>query len=140
MARNAVFAYSMLGAGIVPVIAYFPVATAQTLVEGDVVSLSSGQVIKASTTFGRCLGVCAQTSTTQAADTLIAVYVANPSQVWIMTADADATTYILDSRTYDLTSAQLVATGDTSGGSIQIQKIGTAVTQVYVSFTACEFG
>jgi hypothetical protein len=137
---NAVFAYSMLGAGIIPVVHKFPVATTQTLVEGDVVVLSSGQVAKASTTFGRCLGVMAQASASAAADTLVDVWVAAPSQVWIMTADADATTYILDSRAYDLTSAQLVATGDTSGGSISIIKIGSAVTQVYVAFTACEFG
>jgi hypothetical protein len=118
----------------------FPVASSQTLVEGDVVVLTSGQVAKASTTFGRCLGVMAQTSTTQAADTMVEVWVATPTQIWEMTASADASTYILDSRTYDLNSSQVVNVADTSGGCIQIWKTGSTVTKVYVSFTACEFG
>lgn len=136
---NFVFRYNMDGSNNPPALTELPVATAQTLVIGDAVVLSSGQLVKASTTFGSCAGVMAEDSTTQAAGTMVKVYVPTPSQVWEATASADATSHVLVAATYDLNSSQVVNVADTTGGSIQIVKLGSAVTKVYVQFTVCDF-
>jgi hypothetical protein len=138
---NFEFAYRVTGANTVPVIIRLPVAATQTLVSGDAVVLSSGKVAKASTAFGRCLGVMAQTSTSAAEGTLVEIYVASPDQVWRATASADATSYVLDgTRTYDLNSSQVVNVADTTGGSIQILGLVNAVTTaIYINITACVF-
>lgn len=139
MAGKAEFAYSIIANNDVPVVMKFPVAASQTLVTGDVVILSSGQVTKAGNGTGRILGVMAQDSSSAAANTLVSVYVSRPGLVWKMTASADATSHVLTStRTYDLTSAQLVNVADTTGGSLWPVALGSSTTIVYVIFTTHE--
>lgn len=137
---NFAFAYNLEGGNQVPVVKKFPVATTQTLVRGDAVVLSSGQVAKASTTFGRCLGVMAQDSDGADAGTMVEVYVAQPNHVWKATASADATNHVLAARTYDLNSSQVVNVADTDGGCIQIVELAGSTTAIHVQFTACELG
>lgn len=137
---NFKFVENLDGQNSVPVIRSLPVATTQTLVVGDAVVLSSGQVAKASTTFGRCLGVMAEASASQTAGTLVRVYVTTPTQVWRAVATADASSHVLAARTYDLNSSQQVNVSDTSGGSIQIIKTDSSVTDVLIQFTECELG
>jgi len=69
---------------------------------------------------------------------LARVYVSQPGQVWRATASADATSFVLGARTHDLGTGQVVATGDTTGGCIEIVGLGKTVTDVYVVFTAHE--
>lgn len=139
MAGKAEFAYSINAGNDVPVVQKFPVAATQTLVTGDVVVLSSGQVTKAGNGTGRVLGVMAQDSSSAAANTLVSVYVSRPGLVWKMTASADATSHILTStRTYDLNASQQVNVADTTGGSLWPVALGSANTTVYVVFTTHE--
>lgn len=135
---NFVFRQNVDGTNNPPSIMKLPVAASQTLVIGDAVVLSSGQLAKGSTTFGRCTGVMAEASTNAAAGTLLEVYITTPSQIWEATASADATSHVLAARTYDLNSSQVVNVADTTGGSIQIVKLGTSTTKVYIQFTACD--
>lgn len=135
---NFVFRQNMNGTNATPAKVKLPVAASQTLVMGDAVVLSSGQLVKASTSFGRCAGIMAEDSTNATAGTLLEVFVTTPSQVWEATASADATNYVLQSRTYDLNSSQVVNVADTTGGSIQILKLGSSTTKVYIQFTANE--
>ena len=136
---SAVFRQSLGGGNLPPAISKFPVAATQTLVVGDVVVLTSGQVAKAGNGTGRVLGVMAQISTTASAGTLVDVYVAQPNQLWQMTASADATSHVLAARTYDLNSAQAVNVADTTGGCLQIKSLLATTTSVLVAFTATEF-
>lgn len=140
MAENFKFLYNLDGSNQPPSVVKIPVAATQTLVVGDALVLSSGKAAKGGATFGRCLGVAAQDSTTQAAGTLIDVYVTNPSQVWRAVASASATSAVLGSRAYDLTSAQLVDPADTTGGSLQILKTDSSATDIHILFTANELG
>jgi len=136
---NFVFAFDLSGGNYAPAVYELPVADSQTLVVGDAVVLSSGKLAKASTTFGSCVGVMAEAITTgsSAGGPLAKVYIVTPGQVWIATASADATTHVLAAATYDLNSSQVVNVADTTGGSIQILKLGTSTTQVYIQFTVC---
>lgn len=139
MAGKAEFAYSVIAGNDVPVVAQFPVAASQTLSVGDVVVLSSGKVAAAGNGTGRVLGVMAQASSSAAAGTMVSVYVSRPGLVWKMTASADATSHVLTStRTYDLTSTQLVNVADTTGGCLWPVALGSTTTSVFVIFTAHE--
>lgn len=139
MAGNFEFVANLNGSNTPPAVWEFPVAGSQTLVIGDAVQLTSGQVAKGSTSFGRALGVMAQDSDGADANTLVKVYIATPTQLWRATATADASTYILDSRAYDLNSSQLVNVADTTGGCIQIVETDSSTTDILVSFAATEF-
>lgn len=132
---NFDFAYSLAGGNHPPAVQKYPVAAAQTLVVGDLVVLSSGQVTKATASIADVLGVMAQASTTATAGTLVEVYVINPWQVWRATADADASSVVLTNGKMDINTNQTVDVADTTGGCILIHKTGDAVTDVYVSFT-----
>ncbi len=138
-APHFVFVRNVDGSNNPPAIAKFPVATTQTLVAGDAVVLSSGQLIKASTSCASVSGVMAQDSTTQAAGTLVSIFVTKRSQVWAAAADADATTYVLKSQTQDISSGQVVVVADTSGGSLQILGLGATTTDVYINFCVNDF-
>jgi predicted RecA/RadA family phage recombinase len=134
------FAQSYSGENSVPAIAEFPVATTQTLKVGDPVMLGSGKVTAgAAGTFGRALGVMAQDATSLTAGTLVKVYVAKTDQVWKATASANATSHVLAARSYDLTTGGVVDVADTTGGCIQIVRLGASTTEVYVAFAATEF-
>jgi hypothetical protein len=123
----------------VPTVVSVPVAASQSLKVGDPVILSSRQVTKASGGgIGRVFGVMAQDSASQAAGTLVKVYLALPGQVWRAKATADATNHVWNGRTYDINSSLLVDVGDTTGGCIQIVGLGPTVTDVFVVFTAVE--
>lgn len=139
MAGAYEFAQSLNGENSVPAIAEFPVAATQTLKVGDPVKLSSGQVVKGGDGFGRALGVMAQDAASLTAGTKVKVYVAQTNQVWKATASADATSHVLVARTYDLNASVAVNVADTTGGCIQIVRLGGSVTEVYVAFTATEF-
>ena len=136
---SAIFREDFSGGNMPPAISKFPVAATQTLIVGDIVVLSSGQVAKGGNGTGRVLGVMAQISTTASAGTLVDVYVARPNQLWQMVASADATSHVLAARTYDLTSAQLVNVADTTGGCLIIKSLLATTTSVLVAFTATEF-
>lgn len=136
---NFDFAYSLIDGGNTPPATIMaPVATTQTLVVGDLVVLSSGQVAKASASITSVFGVMAEASTTQTAGTLVKVYPIMPGQVWRATADAAATSHVLAAFAYDINSNQTVDVGDNSGGCIVILKLGDATTDVYVMFTATD--
>ena len=137
---KAEFYSNLDGNNAVPAVRYFPVAASQTLLVGDVVVISSNKVTKAGAATGRVLGVMAQDSASASAGTLVAVYVARPTQLWRMTATADATSYVLGSRTFDLNSSQLVDVADTTGGSIYIESlVPGSTTSILVSFTTTDF-
>lgn len=134
---NFEFAYSLAGGNEPPAVAKFPVATTQTLVVGDLVSLSSGQVTKDTASIADVLGIMAQDSDGADAGTMVEVYVINPWQVWKATADAAATAAVLAGGKYDINAAQTVDIGDSTNGCILIHKVGDSTTEVYVSFTEC---
>ncbi|MFN8530188.1 MAG: hypothetical protein U0670_16435 [Anaerolineae bacterium] len=133
------YAYTLTSADGVPAVHDFPVAASQTLKAGDLVELSSGQVIKSTGSTANPLGVMAQTISGAAAGTLIRVYPILPGQVWRATASASASSVVLGSRKYDITSAQLVDVADSTNGSILIVKLGHGVNEVYVTFTRSAF-
>jgi len=136
---NFEYAYDMSGNNQPPAIRKLPVAASQTLVKGDALIMSSGQLAKAGAASGEIVGVAAQDSTLAAAGTLIEVYIAMPWQVWRATATADATSVVRNgTEAYDLTSAQLVDVADTTGGSLQIVDIDADVnTSIYIQFMSC---
>lgn len=138
-APHFVFVRNLDGTNNPPAIAKFPVAASQTLVPGDAVVLSSGQLIKATVACGSVSGVMAQTSTTQAANTLVDIFVTKKSQIWAAASDADATTYVLKSQTQDISSGQVVVVADTSGGSLQIIGLGATTTDVLIQFFINDF-
>lgn len=135
MAEGFDFAYMLNGSQGVPAIHPFPVAASQTLVVGDLVVLSSSQIVKASASVVAALGVMAQVSTSAAANTMLKVYPILPGQVWRATADADATSHVLAAAVYDINSDMTVDVGDNTNGSIMIIKLGASTTAVYVTFT-----
>jgi len=139
LARNFEFAYSLAGGNFPPVIRKLPVAASQTLVVGDALIMSSGQVTKGGAAIGEVVGIAAQDSASAAAGTLIEVEIVMPHQVWRATATADATSVVRNgTETYDLTSAQLVDVADTTGGSLQIIDIDPVTnTAIYVQFMSC---
>ncbi len=131
------YAYTLAGGDGVPAVHDFPVAASQTLKTGDLVELSSGQVIKSIGSAATPLGVMAQDSAGADAATLVRVYPILPGQVWRAVASAAASSAVLGSRKYDITSEQKVDLADTTNGSILIVKIGRASAEVYVTFTRC---
>lgn len=134
---NFEYAYTLTGGDGVPAVHDFPVAASQTLKVGDLVELSSGQVIKSTGSAASPLGVMAQDSAGANAGTLVRVAPIVPGQVWRAGASADASSAMLGSRKYDITSAQKVDLSDSTGGSILIVKVGRASSDVYVTFTRC---
>lgn len=140
MAEAFKFVRNMDGTNAVPAITTVPVAATQTLVVGDVVALSSGKAAKAvGGGIGRVLGIMAEDSTSAAEGTMVRIYVVTPSQEWRGVASADASALTLGTRTYDLSSSLTVDVADTTGGCIQINRVGTSNTDVYVQFTACVY-
>lgn len=139
---NFSFAYNLNGTNYPPTTRKLPVAASQTIVSGDALVMSSGQLAKAGDGSGTVVGVAAQDSDGAAAGTLIEVQLVQPSQVWRAVASADATSNVLDgTATYDLNAAQAVNIADTTGGSLQIIDIDASVnTDIYVQFTSCFFG
>ena len=82
---------NMAGGNYPPEIRVMTVAANQTLVRGDAVSLSSGNVTKTGATAGRIAGIMAEAVTTGSGVTAEAqVRVITPSQVWRGTANANA--------------------------------------------------
>ncbi len=119
-----------------PIIHEFPVAAAQTLKVGDLVQLSSGQVALCGDGTSSVLGIMAQDSASAAAGTLVKVQVAQPGYVYRATASADATNYVLNAKTYDVTdTTQTVNVADTSGGCIIILELADSTTDVRIMFT-----
>lgn len=141
MARNFEYAYSLAGGNFSPVIRKLPVAATQTIVVGDALIMSSGQLAKGGAAIGEVVGIAAEASASQAAGTLIEVEIVMPWQVWRAVATADATSVVLNgTETFDLTAAQLVDVADTTGGSLQIIGMDPAsVTEIYVQFMSCFF-
>lgn len=124
-----------------PAIEEFPVATTQTLLAGDLVYLSSGQVTIAGDAQTTVLGVMAQDSTLATAGVMVRVYVITAHQVWKATADADATSHVLAAKKYDINATtQTVDVGDNSAGCIIILKLGASTTEVYIMFTETDLG
>lgn len=140
MAEAFKFLYNLDGTNEPPAVVKVPVAATQTLVVGDAVVLSSGKAAKGGGAFGRCLGIMAEDSTSQASGTLVKIYVTRPTQVWRAVAASSATSGVLGSRTYDLNSSLQVDPADTTGGSIQILKTDASATDVHIMFTANELG
>ena len=142
MAACFEFAYSLVGGNYPPVKRKYPVAASQTLVVGDALAFSSGQLVKAGD--GSVIAaICAQVATTLAAGTLIEVEVVQRSHVWKAVASADATTYVLNGTSaYDLTAAQLVNLADTTGGGIRIiaQPDPSDLTIIHCQITNPFFG
>jgi len=134
---NFEYAYTLTGSDGVPAVHDFPVAASQTLKVGDLVELSSGQVIKSTGSAAAPLGVMAQDSTSAAAGTLVRVYPIVPGQVWRAGASAAASSAVLGSRKYDITSAQKIDIADSTNGSILIVKLGKTTSDVYITFTRC---
>jgi hypothetical protein len=136
---NFQYRKNMNGSNATPATMIVPIGDSQTLVVGDAVVLSSGKAVKAGNGTGRVLGIMAEDVTTGAGSTSTAkIEVVTPSQVWEATASADATTYVLGGRAFDLTSAQLVNVADTTGGSLQILELNDSTTNIFVQFTACD--
>lgn len=123
-----------------PVIKKFPVAATQTLVAGDLVYLSSGQVTICGNSSSTILGIMAEDSASADANTMVAVALAAPGFVYRATADADASS-ALDGKTYDINaSTQTVDIGDTSGGCIKILETVDSTTDVRILFTEFDLG
>ena len=129
------FVYQLNGTNVPPAVHSFPVAGSQTLLAGDLVVLSSGQVAKASASVAAPFGVMAEDSSGASAGTAVRVYPISPGQVWRATASASASSAVLGSTKYDITAAQLVDIADSTNGSIFIVKTGSSNTEVYVTFT-----
>ncbi len=136
---NFEYAYSLASVDVIPAVHDFPVAASQTLKVGDLVELSSGQVIKSTGSAANPLGVMAEDSDDASAGTRVRVYPVLPGQVWRATASASAASAVLGSRKYDITSAQLIDVADSTNGSILIVKLGASNTRVYVTFTRSAF-
>lgn len=132
---NFEFLRSLRGDNMPPAIQKFPVAGSQTLVPGDLVVLSSGQIAKASASVAAPFGVMAQTSTTATAATLVEVYPILSGQVWRAVADAAATSVVLGAGTIDINSDQTVDIGDTSNGSIAVLATRSSTTDIEITFT-----
>lgn len=135
---NFEFKKSLLGGNEVPAVKKLPVAGSQTLVVGDLVVLSSGQVAKASASVATVLGVMAQDSASATAGTLVDVYICQPGQVWKAVADADASSDVLAGKTYDINTNQTIDIADSSNGCIQILETVDSNTDVRVVFTSFE--
>lgn len=140
MAENFTFAYDASGDNTPPALHEFPIAAAQTVVVGDLMVVSSNQVVKASASIAEVIGVMAEDSDGVAAGTNVRLYVINRNQVWKAIADADASGAVLGNLTYDINTNQTVDVGDASNGCIQIVKLGDTNTEVFVSFSATRFG
>lgn len=139
---NFEFVKTMAGGNEPPITVKLPVAATQTIVKGDALIWSSGKLAKGSTGFDQCVGIAAQDSASAAAGTLIEVEIVLPHHVYRAVASAAATAIVRDgTRSYDLTSAQLVNIADTTGGSIQAIDIDPDdATIIYVQFTSCYYG
>lgn len=136
---NFQYRKNMNGSNATPATMVVPIGDSQTLVVGDAVVLSSGKAVKAGNGTGRVLGIMAEDVTTGVSSTSTAkIEVVTPSQVWEATASADATTYVLGGRAFDLNAAQAVNVADTTGGCIQILELNDSTTNIFVQFTACE--
>lgn len=125
--------------GQAPLVMLAPVAATQTLVEGDAVYLSSGQVTKRGVACGSVFGIMAEDSAAQAENTLVKVYLVTPYQRWRATADASAASALKQSKVHDLTAAQLVSVADVTGGSLFIWDTLDSNTDVLVSFTQLDY-
>ena len=131
----------LFGHRAAPIVQKFPVATTQTLVKGDLVYLSSGQVTICGNSTTSVLGLMAENSTTQDAGTLVEVQVAAPGYVYRATADADATSHVLAAKVYDINATtQTVDVGDNSGGCIIILELADSTTDVRIMFTEFDLG
>jgi hypothetical protein len=119
-----------------PIIQEFPVAAAQTLVAGDLVYLSSGQVTIAGNSQTSVLGIMAEDVTEPDADTLVAVQVAAPGYVYRATADGDASSHVLAAKKYDINATtQTVDVGDAADGCIIILELADSTTDIRIMFT-----
>jgi len=124
-----------------PLIHKFPVAAAQTLVAGDLVFLSSGQVTIAGASTASVLGIMAEDVTTPDAGTLVAVQVAAPGYVYRATADADATSVVLTSKKMDINATtQTIDVADTTNGCIIVLELADSTTDIRVMFTEFDLG
>lgn len=132
---NFTFKYNLDGSNNPPTVKKLPVAASQTLVVGDLVVLSSGQIAKASGSVTEVIGVMAEASTNAAAATMLQVYIIQPSQVWNATADASATSSVLQGKAFDINSDQTIDIGDTAGGCIRIVETVSSATDVNVVFS-----
>lgn len=131
--------YKDLATGKNPYIVKAPVAASQTLKVGDAVYLSSGQVTKRGVACGSVFGIMAEDSAAQAENTEVSVYLVTEYQQWLATADADASSALLQSKLHDLTAAQLVSVADVTGGSLFIWDTRSSNTEVIVSFTSQDY-
>jgi len=135
------FEEDLMGHRGAPIIHKFPIAAAQTLVAGDLVFLSSGQVTIAGASTASVLGIMAEDVTTPDAGTLVAVQVAAPGYVYRATADADATSHVLATKKYDINATtQTVDVGDNANGCIIILELADSTTNVRIMFTEFDLG
>lgn len=136
MAGKFEYYSAISGTNAVPTPISVPVAATQTLLVGDLVVLSSGQIAKASASVAAPFGVMAQDSASATAGTLVRVYAIMPgSQTWRATASASATSSVLGAGTFDITAAQLIDVADSTNGSIAILRTLSSATDVQVVFT-----
>ena len=135
------FVRSLGNGGQAPAIEEFPVAASQTLVIGDLVYLSSGQVTICGASSSTVLGLMAEDTDGADAGTLVKVQVAQPGYLYKATADADATSHVLAAKTYDINATtQTVDVGDASNGCIIIKELGDSTTDVRIMFTEFDLG
>ena len=133
------YAGSLYSPGRVPSVIDMPVAATQTLVVGDLVVFSSGQVAKAGDALASLVGICYEDSASQTAGTLIKIVVLLPGDIIRGTADADASAILWGGNKYDLNATtQTLDVGDSSNGCLQVIRIGTSTTDVYC--VSSEFG
>lgn len=124
-----------------PKVGWFPVATTQTLYRGDLVYLSSGQVTIAGNSQTTVLGIMHEDSILADAGDLVPVEIAAPGFVYNATADADATSYVLTAKVFDINATtQTVDVGDNSGGCILIRELADSTTNVNIMFTEFDLG
>lgn len=107
-------------------ISYFPIAASQTWVKGDMLYNNAGAITIAAAATATLLGPAADDQTTPTTGTLVPVY-ANPDEVFIGRADADASSLVAGSE-IDLVGAT---------GAQQID-VGASTTDVFVFLSVVE--
>ena len=140
MAENYKFLRRIDGSQGVPGVISLPVAAAQTVLVGQLLIMSSQQLILATASVAAPVCVAAEASAAQAAGTPIRVYPILPGQIWQAVASASPATALLGAGLYDIvnSTAQTVDVADAANGSILILATRSGVatdTNIEITFT-----
>lgn len=137
MAENYRFLRSISGGNEPPATIELPVATTQSLYVGNLVVLSSSQLVIGAASVAAPCAIMAEDSVLATAGALVRVYPILPGQVWRATADGDATTHVLAAGVYDINNdaGQTVDVGDNSNGAILILRLRDSTTDIEIMFT-----